>query len=64
VYAMNAYVEVDVQLHSYLTLLLDASKLSSSSSDRFTPNCLNSMQITFKILLVNHQLQKCWQCES
>ena len=55
---MKAYVEVDVQIRSYLTLLQDASKMSSSSSARFTQNCLNTMQITFKVLLVSHQLKK------
>jgi len=51
VYAMNAYVEVYVQLHSYLTLLLDTSKFSSSSSDRFTPNCYKHCRSHLKYYL-------------
>jgi hypothetical protein len=33
---MKAYVEVAVEVHSFLALLLDRNKLSASLSGRFT----------------------------
>jgi hypothetical protein len=42
-HALKAYVEVDEQLHAYLSLLLDANNLSSSRVGRFIPDYLNTI---------------------